>query len=253
MATETPSQRRLASALTSLKSLQDSGLTVLRTSELSRDDREALVDAGFLKPVIKGWYMPSRPGESDGETTAWYASANDFIARYCEERFGTEWCVRADHSIRIHAGNTSLPTQVVVNAPAGGNSVVNLPAGHSILDYRAKDFPTAGNRTTVGGLRAMTLEHALVRVPESFYRTYSRDAQIALLGLKDGSVLARQLLDGSHSVIAGRLAGALRACGQDAIADDVLSTMRSVGHTVSETSPFADPPPALKILLGHPT
>jgi hypothetical protein len=41
MAAEIPSQRRLASALTSLKSLQDSGLTVLRTSELSRDDREA--------------------------------------------------------------------------------------------------------------------------------------------------------------------------------------------------------------------
>jgi hypothetical protein len=213
MAAETPSQRRLANALISLKSLQDSGLTVLRTSELSRDDREALVDAGFLKPVIKGWYVPSRPGESDGETTAWYASANDFIARYCEERFGAEWCVGADHSIRSHAGNRSLPKQVVVNAPAGGNSVVKLPAGHTILDYRAKDFPAAGNRTTVGGLRAMTLEHALVRVSESFFRTYARDAQIALLGLKDGSGLVRQLLDGSHSVIAGRLAGALRARG----------------------------------------
>lgn len=251
MATETPSQRRLANALISLKRLQDSGLTVLRTNELSRDDRESLVDAGFLKPVIKGWYMPARPGESDGETTAWYANANDFIARYCDERFGAAWCVGADHSIRLHAGNTALPIQAVVNAPAGGNSVVRLPAGHSILDYKAKDFPTAGNRTTVGGLRVMTLEHALVRVSEAFYRTYSRDAQIALLGLKDGSVLVRQLLDGSHSVIAGRLAGALRACGQDAIADDVLSTMRSVGHTVSETNPFADPPPALKILRGE--
>jgi hypothetical protein len=78
MAAETPSQRRLASALTSLKRLQDSGLTVLHTSDMSRDDREALVDAGLLKPVIKGWYMPSRPGESDGETTAWYASAAYF-------------------------------------------------------------------------------------------------------------------------------------------------------------------------------
>jgi hypothetical protein len=251
MAAETPSQRRLAAALASLKSLQDSGLTVLRTNELSREDREALVGAGFLKPVIKGWVMPSRPGEIDGETTAWYASANDFIARYCEERFGTAWCVGADHSIRIHAGNTSLPRQVVVNAPAGGNSVVKLPAGHSLLDYRAKDFPAAGHRTTVGGLRAMTLEHALVRVSESFYRTYSRDAQIALLRLKDSSVLARQLLEGGHSVIAGRLGGALRACGRDAMADDVLSTMRSVGHAVSETNPFAEPPPTLKVLRGE--
>ncbi|MFZ4685318.1 MAG: Fic family protein [Hyphomonadaceae bacterium] len=251
MAAETPSQRRLASALISLKRLQDSGLTVLRTSELSRDVRESLVDAGFLRTVIKGWYMPSRPGESNGETTAWYASASTFIARYCEDRFGTAWCVGADHSIRLHAGNTSLPAQVVVNAPAGGNSVVRLPAGHTLLDYRAKDFPADGDRTRVAGLRAMTLDHALVRVSESFYRTYARDAQIALLGLKDASALARQLLEGSHSVVAGRLAGALRACGQDAIADDILSTMRRVGHTVSETNPFAEPPPMLNILRGE--
>ncbi len=70
-------------------------------------------------------------------------------------------------------------------------------------------------------------------MPQSFYRISSRDAQIALPGLKDGSALVRQLLQGSHSVIAGRLAGALRACGQEAIADDVLSTMSSVGHGVS--------------------
>ena len=251
MGTDTPAQRRLANALISLKSLQDSGRTVLRTSELSRDDRESLVGAGFLNPVIKGWYMPSRPGESAGETTSWYASANDFTARYCEDRFGAQWCVGADHSIRLHAGNTAWPTQVVVNAPAGGNSVVKLPAGHSILDYKAKDFPASGKRTSVGGLRAMSLEHALVRVSESFYRTYSRDAHIALLGLKDGSVLVRQLLAGNHSVIAGRLAGALRACSQDAIADDILFTMRSVGHTVSETNPFLDPPLTLKMIRGE--
>jgi fido (protein-threonine AMPylation protein) len=251
MATETPSQRRLANALISLKRLQDGGLIVLRTNELSRDDREALVNAGFLKSVIKGWYVPSRPDERDGETTSWYACANEFITRYCEERFGSDWCVGADHSIRLHAGNTALPAQVVVNAPAGGNSVVNLPAGHTILDYRAKDFPPPGHRTTIGGLRAMTLEHALVRVSEAFYRTYAPDAQVALLALKDGSALTRQLLEGSHSVIAGRLAGALRACGRDEIADDILSTMRSVGHTVTEHNPFAASPPALTMHRGE--
>jgi fido (protein-threonine AMPylation protein) len=251
MAGDTPSQRRLAHALIALKRLQDEGLSVLRTNELSRLDRESLIDAGFLKPVIKGWITPSRPGEHEGETTAWYASANDFLARYCEQRFGAAWCVSADQSIRLHAGNTTWPAQVVVNAPAGGNSVLGLPGGHSLLDYKAKDFPAASDRTTVGGLRAMTLEHALVRVSESFYRTYSRDAQIALLGLKDSSVLVRQLLAGGHSVVAGRLAGALRACGQGTMADELLSTMRSVGHTVAETNPFADPPPILHKLRGE--
>ncbi len=107
MAAETPSQRRLAKALVSLKNLQDSGLIVLRTSELSRDDREALVGAGFLKPIIKGWYMPYRPGESAGETTAWYAGANDFIARYCEERLVL---LCSDIGSHTTTGSCTLPT-----------------------------------------------------------------------------------------------------------------------------------------------
>lgn len=251
MATETPSQRRLANALRSLKELQGRGLSVLRSDELSRPDRESLVANGFLRPVIKGWYIPARPDEGDGESTAWYACANDFIARYSEERFGTAWCVSADHSIRLHAGSASLPPQVVVNAPAGQNSVVRLPAGHSILDYRAKDFPVADDLTVARGLRAMKLEHALTRVSEAFFRTYSRDAHIVLLSLRDSSELARQLLAGGQSVVAGRLAGALRACGQDLLADDIVATMRGVGHTVVETNPFADPPPTLKIVRGE--
>ncbi len=251
MATQTPSQRRLADALRSLKALQSQGLNVLRSEDLGRLDRESLVANGFLRPIIKGWYMPSRPDEDDGESTAWHASANDFINRYCEGRFGNDWCVAADHSIRLHAGNTTLPPQVVINAPAAQNSVVGLPAKHSMLDYRAKDFPDVGNRTTAGGLKAMKLEHALTRVPEAFFRTYSRDAQIALMSLRDSSELARQLLSGGQSVVAGRLAGALRACGQDGFADDVLATMRGVGHAVVETNPFADPPPALKPVRGE--
>ena len=236
--------------MTSLQSLQKAGSLVLRTAELSREDREALMRAGFLQPVIKGWYMPARPGEGEGETTAWYASASHFIARYCEARFGTQWCVGADHSIRLHTGNTALPAQVVVHAPAGGNTVIQLPAGHSLLDYRAKDFPPPGKRCLVGGLRAMQLEHALVRAPESFYRSCAADAQVALLSLKDGSALVREPLEGKHSVVAGRLAGALRACRRSELADEILATLRSVGHTVAETNPYAAPPPALKALRG---
>lgn len=248
---DTPSQRRLADALRALKALQDHDRHVLRWNDLSRLQREALLQAGYLRPIIKGWYMPSRPDERNGDSTAWYACAGEFVVRYAEERFADQWCVSADHSIRVHVGNTTLPPQLVLNAPEGQNSVIHLPAGHSILDYRAKDFPEPENRTVVAGLRVMKLEHALIRVPESFFRTYARDAQIALLGMRDTSDLVRQLLDGGHSVVAGRLAGALRACGQDDLADHVAGTMREVGHTVTETNPFSDPLPVLHAARGE--
>ena len=251
MATSTPAQRRLTQALKSFKALQDKGHHVLRSGELERTDREALLRAGYLRPIIKGWYMPSRPDESDGDSTGWYASASEFIGRYAEERFGTQWCVSADHSVRLHAGNTTLPAQLVLNAPAGQNSVIQLLAGHSLLDYRARDFPPDDGLTTVGALRAIALEPALIRVPESFFRTYARDAQIVLTAMRDADELVRRLLDGGHGVVAGRLAGAMRACGRDDLADDVAGGMRAAGYSVTEVNPFADPLPVLHAVRGE--
>ncbi|MFT3804740.1 MAG: Fic family protein [Burkholderiaceae bacterium] len=59
----------------------------------------------------------------------------------------------------------------------------------------------------------------------------------------DASEVLGRLLDGGHSSIAGRLAGAFRNIGRDQVADAITATMRTAGYTVSETDPFADRPP----------
>lgn len=251
MATETPSQRRLSIALRSLKTLQDQGISIIKTDELSRPDRETLLNTGFLKPIIKGWYMPSRPDEGDGNTTSWYANAENFISRYCENRFGNAWCVSADHSIRMHTGSSILPAQVVISAPAGQNSVTSLPGGHSILDYRTKELPQSKSLSTLNGIRVMTLEYALTKVSEAFFRTYAQDAHIALMGLRDSSALIRHLMESGQSVVAGRLSGALRATGKSAMADNILDAMKSIGHLVVESNPFSETLPTLNATRGE--
>jgi hypothetical protein len=55
--------------------------------------RARLMAAGFLREVIKGWYIPSRPDEGKGENTAWYAAFWRFCAAYLHERFGADWCL----------------------------------------------------------------------------------------------------------------------------------------------------------------
>ena len=55
---------------------------------------------------------------------------------------------------------------------------------------------------------------ALIRVPESFFVRNPIETQVVLAGIRDASELLRLLLDGGHSAIAGRLAGALRRVGQ---------------------------------------
>lgn len=240
-----PAQSQLAAALRRLKRLQDQGKVVFRSADLKRRERESLVAAGFLRPVVKGWYLATRPGDAPGDSTPWFAVMRDFVAGYSAARFGDEWYLSPAYSLHVHAGTTALPKQVIVHTPRGTNSVLELPGGCSLLDYRAPDFPITDRIEVIGGLRVLPIATALVRVPATFFESSADDAQILLTQLPDASDLNRELLAGGHSVVAGRLAGALRAVGRAELADDVLGTMRSAGFAVHETNPFVKQPPVL--------
>ena len=82
----TPPQK-LADSLDALKMLQERGLVAIRAKDLSRVHRERLQKNGFLQEVMKGWYIPSRPDGTAGESTAWYASFWAFAGAYLHERF----------------------------------------------------------------------------------------------------------------------------------------------------------------------
>ncbi|MDD2541062.1 MAG: Fic family protein [Desulfuromonadaceae bacterium] len=245
MVSSNPAQRKLTAALNALKTLQDAGKTAIKSSDLKRIDRESLVNAGFLRLIVKGWYMSSRPGESAGDSTPWYAAIRDFIKGYCNERFGDDWYVSPEYSLILHAGATISPRQVVVHSPLGKNGLLNLPDNCSILDYKAKDFAHKEKVVVIEGIRALSLPLSLTRVPESFFLNFTQDAQIVLHQLSDASGLNRELLEGGRSLVAGRLAGALRASGRGELADDILATMRAAGYVVNETNPFTIDPPRL--------
>ena len=75
--------------------------------------------------------------------------------------------------------------------------------------------------------------------PPLFTRvTGPTDARAALAMIKDASDVLSPLLDGGHSVIAGRLAAAFRNIGRTRIADDIISTMKAAGYAVREDDPF---------------
>jgi len=63
--------------------------------------------------------------------------------------------------------------------------------------------------------------------------------------VKDASGLLAKLLDGGHSVIAGRLTGAFRNIGKDKIANEIIGTMKSAGYDVREIDTFADKLPVI--------
>src|ERR1019366_3756037 len=237
----TPSEK-LAQSLEILGKLQNpSRAAAIRARDLSRTHRERLLANGFLQEVIKGWYIPSRPDEAKAESTAWYASFWRFCAVYLEGRFGKDWCLSPEHSLSLHGGNWTVPRQLVVRSPKARNKVTKLPHGTSLLDLRAA-LPAADDRKEKQGMRIFSLESALITCSPHYFSRNSTDVRAALPMIRDASGLLARLLEGGHSTIAGRLAGAFRNSWRDQIADEITQTMSAAGYKFREIDPFTDRP-----------
>ena len=237
-----PSEK-LAQSLEILHGLQNAnGAAPIRAKDMTRTHRERLLAKGFLREVIKGWYIPSRPDEVKGESTSWYASFWRFAAVYLETRFGANWSLAPEPSLSLHTGNWTVPRQLVVRSPKARNKATALPHGTSVLDVRAA-LPAPADRQEKEGLRLFSLEVALIECSPAFFSSHATDARAALAMVRDASGLLAKLLEGGHTTIAGRLAGSLRNCGRANLADEIVKTMAAAGYNVRETDPFGGGPP----------
>lgn len=229
---------KLAASLEILAALQEQGRRIFSSSEISRTHRDRLKRAGFVAPVIKGWWMATDPAARPGDTTAWHASFWEFCGRYCSSRFGDDWHLSPELSLLLHAEATDVPKQVVVHARAGTNNTIDLPFGTSLFDYAVDSLPDEPLLTDRDGLRLLTEPGALVRVPPSFFELRPVEAQVALSSIQDASELLVPLLEEDRTVVAGRLVGAFRRIHREAVADEIADTMSRAGHRIREDDPF---------------
>lgn len=223
----------------SLNALQDAKAAAIRGAHLTRVDRESLLKNGFIREVMKGWYICARPDGPTGESTDWYASFWDFCAAYLSERFGDDWCLSAEHSIALHTGDWNVPRQLLVRATRGGNKPTALLHDTSIFDLRL-EVPASEDIQVMEGLRLMRLPAALIACAPGYFAAHPVETRAALAMIVDTSDVLERLLAGGHSSIAGRLAGAFRNIGRVQIAETITATMRTAGFTVNEADPFKD-------------
>ncbi len=232
-----PSEK-LADSLEVLHQLQTSGTIVIRSGDLSRTHRERLIKNGFLEEVIKGWYLPSRPDETAGESTAWYASFWLFCSAYLNELKAQDWCLSPEQSIALHVENLTVPTQLLVRSRKARNNITSLPHNTSLYDVRAS-LPEAKYQTEKHGMRVFSLPAALVGCSEKSFAQNPTDMRAALSMIRDASEVLEPLLEGGHSVIAARLAGAFRNIGRNEVANEIVGVMRAADYNVNETDPFS--------------
>lgn len=237
----TPGEK-LAEALQALKSLQDKqGLTAIKSSELSRNHRERLTKNGFIKEAAKGWYISTNPNEKKGESTSWYTLYWQFCSRFLKERYGEQYILSPDQSILMHSGNHSVPSQLLFRAPKAPNDTIELLYETSLFGTKI-DEKKIGETIQILGMKCLSLPQALVNCTPLMYEKNTTEMMTALSLIKDSSDVLRILLDGSHSVRAGRLAGAFRNIGQGRIADDIIKGMKAADYDVREVNPFKESP-----------
>lgn len=231
-------REKFVEALKLLKKLQDKGHIAIHTEEIpSRVHREILVKNGFLKEVTKGWYIAANPTERDGETTSWYSSYWEFCAKFLEYKYGSDWCLSADQSVLIHAGNWSVSPQLFIRSPQANNKPTPLPHNTSLFNLKA-DLPQGDQQVIERGIRMYNLQTSLIYSTASIYGKSSLDARTALSLIRDASELLPVLLENGHSTIGGRLAGAFRNIQRDKIADQIMDTMKQAGYDIREEDPF---------------
>jgi hypothetical protein len=230
---------KLAESLEVLQALQKRGVVAVRSGDLTRTHRERLVKNGYLQGVMKGWYIPTRPDEVTGESTAWYASFWGFCADYLKERFGADWSLSPEQSLLLHVGNMRVPRQLIVRSPKARNKVTKLKHDTSIFDMRA-NLPKAGQVEEKDGLRLFSLSAGLVSCGPGFFRQNTTDARAALAMVRDASDILALLLEEGRTKVAGRLAGAFRNIGRDRIADEIVKTIQTAGYDIREKDPFED-------------
>ncbi len=230
---------KLAVSLQLLRALQQQGVVAVRSNQLGRTHRERLQRNGYLQEVMKGWYVATRPDERAGDSTAWYAAFWDYCAAYLNDRFGQDWSLSPEQSLALHTGTWTVPAQLLVRTPKGGNKPTKLPYETSIFDVRAT-LPETGTEDTIGALRVFSLPASLVGIGPGMFQTHATEVRAALAMIGDASEVLAILLNRGQSVVAGRLAGAFRNIGRDRVADDILAGMKAADYKVTETDPFAD-------------
>lgn len=234
----TPSEK-LATSLEILKGLQDKGKIAIKRSELTRTHKERLLKNGFISEVYSGWFIISSPENKDGDSTSWYSSYWKFCAQYLNYKYKNQWCMSAEQSLMIHAGNWTVPKQLIIKSPKANNFKTDLPFDTSLFHMKSK-LPLKSEVELVDGLCVLSLSSALVNATSNTYIQNATDMRTALSLVKSSADILNILLSGGQSIVAGRLAGAFRNIKKDKIADDIIKTMQHVGYDVRESDPFND-------------
>lgn len=235
-------RQKLARALEELHGVLGSERGVVRGPQISNANRLLLLEAGYLREILRGWYFVSYPTAEQGDTTPFFANFWEYLTRYLSERFDTGYCLTAEHSLLRHAQHTVIPKTVNVMLAVNQSQVQELAFGHTVALFPGRStFPTPEQTLSIHGLRCMTAPYCLVNLPPRHFAVYGREVQIVMAQLQDPAELAA-LADVNRAGLQ-RVLSAYRQVGRGDFSDAVLAQLAGLGIQIkTDERPFDETP-----------
>ena len=224
---------------------------IVRSEDISREDREMLVHDRWLQPIARGWYLLVRPDVPPGESFPWYASFWDFLGLYLRDLYGDRYCLSAENSLDLHVNSTIVPMQVIAIAERGNNTPLELPFHTSLLTYGdSKNIPE--EKSEVRGVQVMNLPLALCRASPSYFTKNAKDAEIALRLMRDPAEWIHTILLYDFKRAANRIIGAYQFLQDTSMAEQISKGLEQQRFHISPENPFTEEVPLLSSHVQSP-
>jgi len=214
---------------------------IVHSKSIKPKQQALLVKQGYLKRIIKGWYLfdADLSVQGAGESALWYESIWSFIGQYLASRFKGNYWLSAEASLDIHTHNNSMPAQLVVFVKNGTEDIVQLPNNMSLLVTNVKTKPD--DLIRYRGVIVFPLETALANSVAMSFQKHPVSMQIALRAAELDK-LAEALLRSKNLASASRIIGAYDALEMRSEAKKLEAIIGSAFGPVKVRNPFLVPP-----------
>ena len=173
----TPAEK-LAESLKVLQVIQGKGIIAIKSEDLSRTHKDRLIANGFIREVIRGWYIAVNPEESKGNSTSWVTSYWGFCSRFLEDRYDDDYCVSAEQSLLLHSGNEVVPNQMIIRSVKGKNNNTPLLFNTSLFCMKSP-LSELESVEVKNGLRILNLPSSIIYCSPSIFVSNPIDVRTA--------------------------------------------------------------------------
>ena len=237
----------MAAALAAAKAAVRGG-AIFRANGISRADVKMLREGGWVLEMHTGWLALVTPGLRPGDTVPYISNYWEFAGKYLAARLGDDYALSPAASIAVHTDSAAIPRQLGVHTRHKTRNIVQLSHDLSIAVYNDRDLDVHATEVR-NGLRILSLEKALSRMPAAFFRSPSPELVAAISMVRNIPELTRLLLADLAAPAAMRIAAALRSAGRDRDASQIERAVAAAGLTVADSDAVG---PGFSVLQARP-